>query len=869
MNKTLQSEIQKDYDTRPEPKTTELELSFGHYIYPQKKFEANIPENIFNHVMTKLFSKAKPTQSRSVIYRLAKEPKQAYELFLNPKNEITLHLKKTKENKKTYNLYEQSARISVSTEITSPIKSKNSSKSSHHLPKGKLSFFRLKDRKSYVHKDFPNWQFDFTMGTQLNNPNEQLEKLIETQTKLPPTYYQIEIEYIPPQLTKKSSKPTLIPTLTKLLQTLTPKLIPTDPTQSLLTKFRVPQLSKLMTQVMVVTPANVKQLAQNYAVTEKADGLRLLLYITEFGQLLTINKSNTIDIPPPKANPSTTTKLSDKLHNTLLDTEFIPELNRYLIFDILMHNNTQTTTKPFEERYKLLQSLTPHLPKQTTVKTFLTPTKTLSIYEQAKKIYQPKKYKYELDGLIFTPTDKPYSESSLKWKPLDEITVDFLTVVTPTTATKVKLHYFIVAARKQVKYQRGRLKIAPQSLVPFANKTKQFVPILPPFPNTAEITLTKSKNSSDPIYKPTNTTIKNLTIIECQYNHETKTWLPYRNRDDKTEQMRFNLTQSPPDFFGPNGLRTTELNWELIQNPITTDMITGKAPLPEVYYTGTAVKNSQIKEMNHFHHYVKNYLYFTFTKRVPSTTNPPQLNMIEFSGGRGGDLPTIDKLQPQTLVFTDYDQTALNSAESKWERVKRQSKNTQATFLQTDLREDVTAKLKPHIPSQVRINFISIQFAFHYMMQTKKSFENMFKNVNTYLTKGGIFLLTTFDGETIVNLLKSNKTMALYSNTNSTRLLFKIEKRFKNSKTNSNSNSNSSPFGKEISVYGETIGEHPEYLVPFDFLINHFTTNGYKVLESNQFTYLLPRWKKKTGKNLTQAEFNFSKLNRYIVFQKL
>ena len=829
-NTNYQTQIEQNLNSRP-LKQTEYEISFGTYIYPQKKFEANLTENIYNHLIQSLFPKSKPTKSRSIIYRTKADPKQAYELYLTNNNAISLHLKKTKENKRTINLPNHSARISISTEIETPHKTKSS------LP-AKLSFIRYKERQSYTHKDFPNWQFDFTTGYQLSNPQQSLQSLIST-PPLPtthPKYHQFEIEYKSPKPTK-----TQIITDTPKLLTFIATTMPQNTIPELATIFKR-QPAQLMTQVVPVSVYNVHQLKENYAVTEKADGLRLFLYITETGQLITINKANQIDIPttPPAPVP--------KLKHTLFDTEYISETNEFLIFDILLHNSKQTTELPFSKRYELLQSLTTELPKNTKLKTFLEPSKTKSIYDQAKLIYQPKKYPYELDGLIFTPTNKPYQINSLKWKPIDEITIDFLVVTAPSATNKqqTELTYYVLSSRRDAK--RFKLNQAPQTAVPFITSTKRNTAVVPPFPNTATVKLTNN------IYKPTNTTVTNLTIIECQYDEKTQQWLPYRNRSDKTELLHYHLTQTPKEFVGANGYRTAQSNWELIQNPITKDMITGKAPLPEIYYTGTNVKNSQIKNMNQFHHYVKNYLYFTYSQKAPQP-----LSMIEFSGGRGGDLQTVVKLSPEQLIFTDIDKPSLHNAEQKWQRLTahKQTK-TKTTFLQTDLTKDVTAQIAPHITTP--ISFISMQFAFHYTLSTKTAFNNMFKNMDTFLQPKGIIILTTFDGETIANLLKSNKSVAMYSNTNSTRLLFKITKDYKNS---------NSPFGKKITVFGETIGEHPEYVVDYKHLIDHFTKHNYKVLETAMFTHLLSKWQRKTNKTLTQPEQNFSKLNRYIVFQKL
>lgn len=840
-NKVLLTKITKDYESR-HPQSTELEISFGTYVYPQRKFEATLTHNIYTHILTQLFKTAKPTASLSAIYRLTKDPQQAYEIFFTPSHHTTLHVKRNKTDKNTYNFPAQSARVSISTETNTKLNTKTKKLSSN--PK-KLSFFRFKDRVSYQHPSFPNWRFDFTTGYQISPSQEvTLSSLIKETKTTPPTFHQIEIEYMPTKTSKTTTSP--ITQIPKLIDLITPTLLPTNPIPHLTQLFNRKLPSEVMAQVTPVSVYNVNQLKENYAVTEKADGLRLLLYFTSTGQQITINKSNQIDIPT--SLPTTQTKSATPI-NTLLDTEFIESTNEFLVFDILLHDNTLTTTKPFTERYKLLQSL--KLPSNLTLKNFLTPTKTLTIYDQAKKVYQPKKYKYELDGLIFTPTNKSYETSSLKWKPIDEITIDFLITIAPdSTPVKTTLNYYIVAQKHRAIKQH--LKIPPQTEVPFVNKTKNFIPVAPSFNNTATIKLT-SKN----IYKPTNTVIEPLTIIECQYDQATKQWLPYRNRHDKTEQMRYNLSLSPPDFIGPNGIRTAESNWELIQNPITLPMITGKEPLPEIYYTGTDVKDSQIKNMNAFHHYVKNYLYFTFAKRSPTP-----LTILELSGGRGGDLPTIAKLKPAKLIFTDFDTPSLQAAEKKWERLTAPH-TPPSVFLETDLRSDVTKILEPHMPSPSKqVSFISIQFAFHYMWESKKYFDHIFNTIDTFLQPKGIFILTTFDGETISRLLTSNKTMALYSNTNSTRLLFKI------TRNNSSNKTTSQPFGKKITVYGETIGEHPEYLVDFDYLVKHFTTNNYRVLETSMFTKLLPKWQKKTNRTLTKPEFNFSKLNRYIVFQK-
>ena len=187
MNSSLQTKIENDYDSRDNKMQTELELSFGIYTYPHRKFEASIPENIYNELQKTLLKTLKTPKSssatKSIIYSKTSDPKQQYELFINDKNDVTLHLKRDKTDKNKYDIQEASARVSIATEITKQIKTK-SDKNSNPLMTKNLSFIRYKDRQSYVYKEYPNWQFDFTTGFQsVPNKKQTITSLITEYNK--------------------------------------------------------------------------------------------------------------------------------------------------------------------------------------------------------------------------------------------------------------------------------------------------------------------------------------------------------------------------------------------------------------------------------------------------------------------------------------------------------------------------------------------------------------------------------------------------------------------------------------------------------------------------------------------------------------
>ena len=78
---------------------------------------------------------------------------------------------------------------------------------------------------------------------------------------------------------------------------------------------------------------------------------------------------------------------------------------------------------------------------------------------------------------------------------------------------------------------------------------------------------------------------------------------------------------------------------------------------------------------------------------------------------------------------------------------------------------------------------------------------------------------------------------------------------------------NKQVFGREISVYVETIGEHSkEYLVDLDYLLNYFVDGDYEVLENISFNKLLNTYK---GPKLSDAEKKFTGMYNSIVLKKL
>ena len=216
--------------------------------------------------------------------------------------------------------------------------------------------------------------------------------------------------------------------------------------------------------------ANIPNIRENYTVTEKADGLRKMLFISTSGKIYLIDTNMNIQFT------GAITKNKD-LFNSLIDGEHILHnkkkefINLYASFDIYFLNGKDVRSLAFlpiseEEidegrekkrdfRFLLLMILIKGLQAQSVVKGNLSPmriqNKNFETTFGGKTIFQSCAiimekvqkglFSYETDGLIFTPMNmgvgsnvvgepsKNYKitwSNSFKWKPPEFNTIDFL-----------------------------------------------------------------------------------------------------------------------------------------------------------------------------------------------------------------------------------------------------------------------------------------------------------------------------------------------------------------------------------------------------------------------------------------------------------
>lgn len=634
-----------------------------------------------------------------------------------------------------------------------------------------LKLFRDKYRYSFCPYKQNKWRFDITCVIQNGE-----------------TLYQIELEWVNPKIVPSKED------INEGIIIMKPQI------QILLNIYTNFDKNFISSEVIALDFEKMDLLkTQNWAVTDKADGERKFLFYTPIG-LYTGGKSG----------------LLNKLNNTnykninMFDTEYLKELDKYLIFDIIIYNGKNITNMKFKERYNILK-MDVELEKNTQIKEFINLDKNLS---NTKKIID-KKYNYKLDGLIFTNNDAQYIESSLKWKPPDELTIDFL----------IYKDMLCSLYPKKLLNKEINTPLYKEFINVFSLKTSSMLiyPFMYNKPEIYKIKMNYNLNS------------KNMKIYECIWNNDGKCFKIIKFREDKQELFEQAIKEGR--YAGPNKFSTALSVFNLAIKPITKEMITGEV---QAYYTSKTNTNLT-QQSRKFHNEVKRYLYKEYIKSGDK--------VLELAGGKGGDLPKLKNIGVKNITLVNIAQNGLNEAAKRAAHFKLNIKTIMSNLTNTN--NKIFKNLRNN-----KYNIVSIMFAIHYMWGDKKTASNLIKFISDVLTGGGFLLLTLFDGDKINKLLDGipyNDSVVLK---NKDTRIFEIWRKYKEYES----------FGSLINVYGESIGTHMEFLVPPSVLIELCKEFDLKLIKQDNFKKL----REKSGTKIDNPdELKWSYLNTFYVFQKL
>ena len=295
-------------------------------------------------------------------------------------------------------------------------------------------------------------------------------------------------------------------------------------------------------------------------------------------------------------------------------------------------------------------------------------------------------YLYNTDGLIFTPTNagvgckvgmknsplqKKEWELSLKWKPPKYNTIDFLVSIKKdkngndeiyniytdgiqTTGTNNIIQYKTLILRcgfdeKKHGFLNPFQSIIDDEIPEFNEESTNYrpVPFQPtnPYDSNACYANILIEKIFDKLQMKTEEGeyFEENTIVEFKYDMSLETkwrWIPLRVRHDKTTQLRMGEAN-----YG-NAYHVANNNWYSIHHPVTDEMISTGANIPEtinddeIYYntkvtnntsSNFAKKTSYTSSMRNFHNlFVKKKLI-----KCVSNTND---TLIDYAVGKAGDL---------------------------------------------------------------------------------------------------------------------------------------------------------------------------------------------------------------------------------------
>ncbi len=547
---------------------------------------------------------------------------------------------------------------------------------------------------------------------------------------------------------------------------------------------------------------------------------------------------------------------------------------------------------------------------------------------------------YILDGLMYHPLNQKYvgakdsTFSEYKWKPPDKNSIDFYVVFEKNRNTRKVLDLYDNSnedfARNKVyriaNLYVGRMGRTGEQPVLFQRDKRKYI---------ANLFLVDGA-----IRDIEGNIIKDKTIVEFYYNNdpnipESHRWVPMRTRYDKTEKVQLHKKG-----YG-NYIDIANKIWRSMENPFLLsdimllmqddsytkhrDVLSKKIGHSTImseqqenaYYQLTT---NLAKEMRRYHNFIKSNLVYTHCE--PRYENNRHMNIFDIAIGRGGELMRYYYVRSNFVVGIDIDNNGLisptNSASSRYNQMRRQNPRFPfMTFIHSDgsvninyedqlkavgkmtpKNKDLLLKFAPNNSiKRMMYDRISCQFAFHFFLKDSVSLNNVLENINGLLKPGGQLIITCFDAQKIIKLLKDkDQHTSYYTNKNGEqKVLFEIVKKYD---TEIESGKTEIGVGHAIDVHNATFNAPEtyvtEYLVNKEFLrkmvdkvcdmelietslfANQYTMQKQffekyakyeSVIKTRKFLSDSAAFYKQDSEEL-KASLEFSKLNRFYVFRK-
>lgn len=671
---------------------------------------------------------------------------------------------------------------------------------------------------------------------------------------------------------------------------------------------------------------------KDYTVTDKAEGEGKILYVLGLNHLdereqkrfkRLIGKTYMID-----AQKTIYTGLKQpSLENSIINGEYMKldkkgnYINRYLAYDIYVVRDKDVSNLPLLNddicRYNILKEdftsnfkLRKEIKFDFVVKEFYNTNETQSIFDLSKVVLE-KEHDYKLDGLIYTPALTPVGYdpepfrhledvkmnmynlkmsntwfSNLKWKPSHDNSIDFLIEFKQDEELAkdniYKDEITVDADDIFKRYKTIHLKNSKQINTYEQGKkvTKYITQLFKPNyhyydgVNTVKLEIDEQNNI---LGKWDNMPLRNNTVVEFNYDVETRQWIPLRTRYDKTVIRYDKLAKKYTRMNRPNEFRTCNNVWNSMHNNISTEIIkTGEnIPNKEEYYgtkdDGEVRQNSKIIHMRKYHNNVKSKALQQVVSQLREQDPKREISLLELASGRGQDLHKWRIQKINHVVGIELYKTEVhgpNGAEERKQEFKEKNYQYPETieYLVGDCKYNINdpnsgAYQDEYIEKSKiiknKFDIVSMQFAMHYFFESKKTIHNILQNINQNLKLNGYFIASCLDGKVIFEKLKGKDEIKTK--------LWSITKLYKDNDELSETIEDYKSL--PISVYVDSLGTiGKEWLVHPSILIEELNKLGIELQEIKSFEK--PFYKSLTHK-MNKEEQEYSYLNRYYIFKKV
>jgi hypothetical protein len=407
----------------------------------------------------------------------------------------------------------------------------------------------------------------------------------------------------------------------------------------------------------------------------------------------------------------------------------------------------------------------------------------------------------------------------------------------------------------------------------------------------------------DTIYCESGDPITSGCIVEMRYDPERAPgwrWIPMHVRWDKTERFMRKQTMNTMNSEG-----TAQGVWDSIHNPVTAHMIStgdmnvgdisrGRAAGAESYYLRKTRHFEHIKGLRDFHNkHIKGTMLLNAVLRQDAA-------LIDMSVGQAGDIHKWLAKKVGWVLGCDIAASGLtdkhNGAYRRYmnELIKSQGNIARMVFVQADSskpyntgqagieqmdvnilhalwgNKDTNAPplVKDMIGFGARgFDVASLMFSLHYFFNKKSSLDGLLYNISQTVKKGGYFVGCCFDGDTVLDMLRTKEMGDTVYGKEDGKEIWSIQKQYEGNELPPTE----SGLGKAINVNFISIGEaYTEYLVSWTYFVSRMQEIGMVLAGTELFSTTYDKLSDAEKSNYVMADAvkQFSFLNRWFIFRR-